>query len=919
MTFFSSIRRDLLVSFTLLALVPMAVITLAVMGVYHRDTTERIRHENVQAARLVTTALDHFLARPVSLLEHVRNLAERNSRLASRQVADVIDEEIEVEALFESVAVVAADGRVRAQGYAIGVMEPSQPALQDFARTAVFRTVHDTGQPAWSEPFVSLRTGNPVVMLALPCQGGMVAGVMNLNHLNHLVEPTRTSTSAYAFIVSRTGLLVAHPDPALVGDREAFSTLPMITAGQSGTGGTYTFTLEGRSVVGSVLPYPAAGWVIVAVHDLDRSFAPVRRLEWLLGCGLLAVVVIAFLLAIRNSRRITAPIVTLAGFTRKMAAGEYEVPALQSQYAEIADLHETFEHMARAVQEREQELQERNRELATAEEGLRFQVAEYHRAHAALRESKERYRTLFTQMLTGFAHHEILCDEAGRPVDYRYLSVNPAFELMTGKQEQQVVGKTVHEVFPGIEDSWIRRYGAVALTGRPDHFESHVASLGKYFEVLAYRPAPGEFAVTFTDITERKQAEAELLARNTELQTLNRISQIVLSASDLDETCRAIAAEISQTTEFPIVTIEIYDAGRQVTELRGVAGIAAADFPRELPVATSLSRQVLASGEPLVDSQVSRRPDYATSQLSHLAVETFISLPMLTSRGIIGTVNLASTERFVPQESFVQWARSTANYIALLIDRVKADEELRLLNRELEQRIMERTFQLQLANQELESFSYSVSHDLRAPLRHINGFSRLLIEEQGEVLTPEGLDHLARIGGACERMGRLIDDLLELSRVSRHEMQNEQVNLSRLVTDAVQDLQDGAPQRQVRVTVAEGVLVQGDNRLLQIAVRNLVENAWKYSAREPRADIEFGVRRQTDGPVYFVRDNGAGFDMAYAGKLFSPFQRLHGSEFEGTGIGLATVQRIVRRHGGRVWAEASVGQGATFYFTLGSS
>ncbi|MFQ5779695.1 MAG: PAS domain S-box protein [Nitrospiria bacterium] len=252
-----------------------------------------------------------------------------------------------------------------------------------------------------------------------------------------------------------------------------------------------------------------------------------------------------------------------------------------------------------------------------------------------------------------------------------------------------------------------------------------------------------------------------------------------------------------------------------------------------------------------------------------------------------------------------------------ITERKKAKDAMEALNRDLERRVTARTAQLEASNKELEAFSYSVSHDLRTPLRAINGFSRVLLEESADRLDAEGKGHLRRVCAASERMGQLIDDILNLSRVSRSQVSSQAVNLSALVKAIAAGLQKGEPERTVEFQIAEGAMVNGDRRLLRVVLVNLLNNAWKFTKNRPQAKIEFGVTNHSGKPAYYVRDNGAGFDMAYADKLFGAFQRLHGAtEFPGSGIGLATVQRIIHRHGGRIWAEGAVDQGATFYFTL---
>jgi signal transduction histidine kinase len=296
---------------------------------------------------------------------------------------------------------------------------------------------------------------------------------------------------------------------------------------------------------------------------------------------------------------------------------------------------------------------------------------------------------------------------------------------------------------------------------------------------------------------------------------------------------------------------------------------------------------------------------------------TRVSRPLIQLRNAVASLSGEDGTQRVnfPQADEIGELGRTFNQMADTI--VAKEKDLHKANEELEQRVAERTAQLEAANKELEAFSYSVSHDLRAPLRAIDGFSQALLEDCSDKLDREGKDYLDRICAGSQRMGQLIDDLLNLSRLARSAIARQPVNLSTLAESIVTELRTTEPERRVDVAITEELKANGDDRLLRVVLENLLGNAWKFTGKSAEPKVEFGVVQNNGTPAYFVRDNGAGFDMAYMDKLFGPFQRLHAmTEFKGTGIGLATVQRIIHRHGGRVWAEAQVGKGATFYFTL---
>ena len=506
-------------------------------------------------------------------------------------------------------------------------------------------------------------------------------------------------------------------------------------------------------------------------------------------------------------------------------------------------------------------------------------VTERKRAEERLRASEEKYRTLFNSIDQGFCTTEVLFDENNKPVDYRFLEINPAFEKQTGVQNAE--GRRMREIAPQHEEYWFQTFGKIALTGEPASLENLAAQLHRWYDVYAFRvgePQERRVAILFNDITERKRAEQML-------RTASLYARSLLEAS-LD----------------PLVTIsregKITDVNEATEQVTGV------------------SRQHLIASD---FSDYFTEPNKARQGYEQAFAQGSVRDYPLAIRHALGKVTdvLYNATVFKNEAGEVEGVLAAARDVT---ERKRAEEQVRQLNTELEQRVQERTAELRSVNKELEAFNYAVAHDLRAPLRHIHGFSEILAEEAAPALDESAKRHLSMIRDSVQQMGRLLEDLLSLSRLGRQELSKQVCGLRSVVDESLSALQPEMKDRQVEWHIAELPFLECDPALMKQVVMNLLTNALKFTRPRQPAVIEIGQTTVEGEAVVFVRDNGVGFSMKYVDKLFGLFQRLHRQEdFEGTGVGLAIVQRIIHKHGGEVWAEGELNKGATFYFKLHAS
>jgi PAS domain S-box-containing protein len=500
----------------------------------------------------------------------------------------------------------------------------------------------------------------------------------------------------------------------------------------------------------------------------------------------------------------------------------------------------------------------------------------------ALRDSESRLRAVVDTATDAM----ITINERGSMVFF-----NMAAEKLFGYSQEEVIGQNVNILMPSpyheAHDSYLENYLRTGI--------KKIIGIGR--EVVAKRKDGTTFPIDLSisevqleqmrlftgiirDITERKQAESALLDSESRMRAV--LETIVDAVITIDEQGRILSFNQAATRLFGYSPEEVM--GQNVNILMPSPYHEAHDSYLENYLRTGI-KKIIGIGREVV----AKRKD-----------------------GTVFPIDLSVSEVHLKDQ------RIFTGIIRDITERKSAEEEIRKLNEELETRVHERTIQLEAVNRELEAFSYSVSHDLRAPLRTIDGFSQTVMEMYADKLDGRGQDYLNRVRKGSQDMAKLIDDMLNLSRLTRGELNiTDNVDLSRIAREIADNLQAREPERQVYFEIEDGLEGLGDQRLLHSVLENLLGNAWKYTSKHPVAHIAFGKIRNNDHTIYYVKDDGAGFDMAYADKLFSAFYRLHGaSEFAGTGVGLATVARIIHRHGGQVWAEAAVEQGATFFFTL---
>ncbi|HVP42896.1 MAG TPA: PAS domain S-box protein [Terriglobales bacterium] len=557
-------------------------------------------------------------------------------------------------------------------------------------------------------------------------------------------------------------------------------------------------------------------------------------------------------------------------------------------------------------------------------------ITEQKRAQQALKASEARYRSL----VLATAQVVWTTNAEGKVVGDM-----PMWRAFTGQSEVQIQGwGWIESLHPEDRARTAEVWSDAVKNKLLYQIEYRMRRSDGVYRDVAVRGAPvldrdgsiREWVGTCTDITERRGAERELYRLNRALRTLNRCTEAVARADDEPGLLRSVCQIVVQDGGYPLAWVGYaeQDEARTVRPV-AVAGCGA-DYVRNARITWADTERgrgptgtAIRSGVPCYIPEITYDPRFGPwrEAAQRHGYASVLAVPLKEGERSFGALNLYAPEAnaFDDEERSLMLELATTLSHGILAlraqrERDRAAAELRELNETLERRVAQRTAELAASTEEMESFTYSVSHDLRAPLRHIDGFSKVLLEQYGGQLDDLGRHYLERIRSGTQHMGRLVDDLLNLSRIGRASLHLEDVDLGQLMRDLVDELRSEAAGRTIDWRIGALPVVRCDRNLMRQVMFNLLSNAMKFTRDRIPAVIEAGC----DGGEIFVRDNGVGFDPRYADKLFGVFQRLHRTEdFEGTGVGLATVRRILRKHGGDIRAEAALGQGATFYFNLG--
>jgi PAS domain S-box-containing protein len=535
-------------------------------------------------------------------------------------------------------------------------------------------------------------------------------------------------------------------------------------------------------------------------------------------------------------------------------------------------------------------------------------ITERKRTEEQLRKSETRFQLMFDHATFGIVICQLIRDKSGKAVNYLYLQANESITRHVGIKPIDVLDKKGSEVISGEElEILVEKFKTVVESGIPFEYQQFFSTFNRTIDIQIIHIVDDYFSVVFFDITEKKQSEYKINKLNERLELLIDVIKDLSIASDLEAIMKIVKRSVRKLVNADGSTFVLLDGDSCYYADEDT--ISPLWKGQRFPLNSCISGWAMLNKQSVKIEDIYSDPRIPVEAYRTTFVKSLAMVPIRISDPL-GAIGAYWSIKSVPSETDIQLLQTLADATARAVENIQFTEGL-------ENMVNIRTSQLEAANKELEAFSYSVSHDLRAPLRHINGFAEIITKQYSDQLPEEAKKHLNTITGSAKKMGTLIDDLLSFSRTSRAEMKKSTLKMNQVIEDALAQIKPSFKDRKITWKILPLPDVHGDYNLLRMAWINLLDNAVKYTKHKEKAVIQIGYKEEKREIVFYIKDNGVGFDMKYADKLFDVFQRLHSSaQFDGTGIGLANVQRIILRHGGRIWAEAETDKGAAFYFSI---
>jgi PAS domain S-box-containing protein len=833
-----------------------------------------------------------------------------------------------------------------------------------------------------SKPFISARTGKPTVYIstALPAGRGNLVGELSLADLDASLHGTDNENIANYYITDASGTFLAHADERLVNQQEKYINAALISQ-LKGQRLQKIINRDGRLIITIMERVPQTNWVAITEVSFRQVYGSFF-IPAFGGLWIIALLYLWIVRRERNilTQRVIEPLNQIDEAARVLSEGNYEVEIQLSSdatYFEVATLADSFERMRNAIRNNTRALRESEEKYRTVANYT------YDWEAWRTPDGKYRYVSPSCKTITGYTAEEFLADPEltlkiilpeDRPryqshldefamtenansehLDFRIKTKQgdirwiSHFCVIVFNEEGEFIGR--RESNRDITDSVayefeLRRWGhifAQAEWGIIVHPENSVIP-----ELMnpAFARMHGYSLVEMKNIPITEYFAPEFREKISENMILaHQKGHHVWEAKHLHKDGHTFPVNIDATTvknergeiQYCVVNVQDITEKQRTEEALRASETKFSTAFRISPDSININRMVDGTYLDINEGFI-QMTGYTTEEVigrSSLELDIWVNpedrkklVKGLMESGVVNNLEAP----FRAKNGDIKVCLMSAKLIEIdgekcilsitrdISERKLIEEKIRSLNEELELRVTDRTAQLVAANKELEAFSYSVSHDLRAPLRGIDGWSLALLEEYGEKLDEQGRQYLDRVRSEIQRMGQLIDGLLLLSRVTRMETKSAEINLSEMAESVVDRLKEDYSHQEYVTNIQPGLETVGDFNLIHIVLTNLLENAFKFSSKTSKPVIEFGCQVENGENAFYIRDNGAGFDMQYAGNLFGAFQRMHRqTDFPGTGVGLATVQRIIHRHGGKVWAKSALNDGTTFYFTLGEN